>query len=227
MSEQPLKVMLVEDSPSDAQLLRDSLQEAVANGMVIAQADCLQEALERLQRECFDVLLLDLHLPDSTGPDTFIRARTAAPHLPIVLFTGMDDESLGTQALHWGIQDYLVKGEVDGRQILRAIRYAIERKRAEDALGASEKFTGLTNLQFQYRGRSLERVSDRWPGSRGRDGPTGVGRSARKSTARHGISIVPNRAKCGFSGQRTGRCTDRRRWTRSATSSARFRKRRK
>ena len=95
---------------------------------------CWAEAVKNLQRGHFDVLLLDLSLPDSAGRDTFLQARAEVPHLPIVVLTGIEDEVIGLDAVRHGIQDYLIKGQADGRQIARAIRYAIERKLAEEEL---------------------------------------------------------------------------------------------
>jgi signal transduction histidine kinase len=101
------------------------------------------------------VLLLDLSLPDSAGQETLLRARAAAPHLPIVALTGVEDETIGLEAVRQGIQDYLIKGQAYGRQTARAIRYAIERKRTETALKQAE-----ADLQRE-RGQLEERVMAR------------------------------------------------------------------
>lgn len=133
MTTAPVKVMLVEENPAEARQLQVRLEETVENRFAFVHTNRLGDALERLEREPFDVILLDLNLPDSTGPVTFMRARAAAPELPIILLTGVDDEAVGSEAVREGVQDYLIKGQADGRQIARAIRYAIERKRAEEA----------------------------------------------------------------------------------------------
>src|SRR5436309_12545860 len=92
----------------------------------------LEEVLGRLQRgEEFDVLLLDLGLPDSQGLSTFDRVHEQAPKVPIIIFSGATDEELAVEAVSHGAQDYLVKGQIDGFLLKRAIRYAIERNRAE------------------------------------------------------------------------------------------------
>jgi len=135
-----VKILLVEDSPTDADLLRESLRQIDAAHFAITWAERLEDALQLLGRESFDALLLDLSLPDSTGADTFRQARRAAPHLPIVLLTGEDDERIGLEAIRHGIQDYLVKGHADGQQIARAIRYAIERKQMELELARERAF---------------------------------------------------------------------------------------
>ena len=121
-----MRILLVEDSPSDADLVQQALQLTGAGRFEFTWVECLQDALVRLGDESFDVLLLDLSLPDSSGAETFRRAHNAAPLIPIVVLTGASDESLGLAAVQEGVQDYLVKGQADGRQIARAIRYAID-----------------------------------------------------------------------------------------------------
>ncbi len=133
----PLQVLLVEDSPSDAALLRESLSEGGPDRFEIVVAETLAQAVEGLGGRSYDVMLLDLSLPDSTGQETFLRARAAAPHLPVVVLTGTEDEAVGLEAVRHGIQDYMVKGQADGRLMARAIRYAIERKQAQEALARS------------------------------------------------------------------------------------------
>ncbi len=129
-----IHILLVEDSPSDADLLQHSLHSAGLGEFEFVWVECLGDAIERASKQAFDVVLLDLSLPDSSGPDTFRRLQKAAPGLPVVVLTGLSDESLGLTAVHEGVQDYLVKTQTDGRQTARAIRYAVERKRAEEEL---------------------------------------------------------------------------------------------
>jgi signal transduction histidine kinase len=134
MSASAVKVLLVEDSPSDAALVEESLDSGAGNRFEITRVERLADGLDQLRRAKFDVLLLDMSLPDSTGRDTFLRARAEAPHVPIVVMTGMDDETIALDALRQGIQDYLIKNPGYGRQTSRAIRYAIERKHLETTL---------------------------------------------------------------------------------------------
>ena len=108
-------------------------------------------ATQRLRKERFDALLLDLSLPDTTGRDTFVRARVEAPDLPIVVLTGVDDEAVGLEAVRHGIQDYLIKGQAFGRQTARAIRFAIERKQAEVALKQAEASLQRERAQLEVR----------------------------------------------------------------------------
>ena len=128
----PVKVLLVEDSPSDAALLQESLLEADHGQFQVTHVQTLAQGLAQLRQGRFDVLLLDLSLPDCTGRDTFLRARAGAPEMPIVVLTGAGAEAVGLEAVRKGIQDYLVKGQADGRLVARALHYAIERKRAEE-----------------------------------------------------------------------------------------------
>ncbi len=134
MSATPVRILLVEDSPSDAQLLVELLESAEPGRFQFICAETLAQAFEVLQGGQFDMLLLELTLPDSVGRGTFVRARAQAPGLPIVVLTGVGDEAIGLEAVRHGVQDYLIKGQADGRQIARAIGYAIERKRAEAEL---------------------------------------------------------------------------------------------
>jgi DNA-binding NarL/FixJ family response regulator len=89
----------------------------------------LGEALKRLREERFDAILLDLSLPDSLGQETLAKAYAQAHDIPIVVLTGHSDENLAIRTVHQGAQDYLVKGQVDGPTLIRAVRYAIERHR--------------------------------------------------------------------------------------------------
>src|ERR1700690_403275 len=123
MNMAPLKILLVEDSPSDAALLRESLTQNGQGRFEFTPVGGLAEGLDCLRRERFDLLMLDLSLPDSAVHDTFLRARAEAPDVPIVVLTGFGDESVGLEAVRHGIQDYLIKGQAYGPQTARAIRY--------------------------------------------------------------------------------------------------------
>ncbi|HLH21734.1 MAG TPA: ATP-binding protein [Chloroflexota bacterium] len=125
-----LDVLLVEDNPGDARLIREMLNDVPAARLRLRQADRLATGLEQLDGA--DVVLLDLSLPDSQGLETFRRLRDRAPEMPIVVLTGLDDETVAMRAVQEGAQDYLPKGQVDGQVLVRSMRYAIERKRAEE-----------------------------------------------------------------------------------------------
>jgi two-component system, cell cycle sensor histidine kinase and response regulator CckA len=136
----PIKILLVEDNPGDVLLLQETLSEITFVDLELVHVERMKYALNRLQSEEFDVVLLDLVLPDSNGLDTFIQIHEQAPLIPIVVLTGMADETLAIRAMQAGAQDYLVKGQVSGSELLlRSIRYAIERKRIEAALKQREQ----------------------------------------------------------------------------------------
>jgi len=131
-SETPIKILLLEDNPGDVRLLREGLTEGSGATFELEVVDRLSAGLECLAKGGIDLILLDLGLPDCQGLETLAKMNVAAPHLPIVVLTGMDDENLAVLAMHTGAQDYLVKGQVDSRLLARTIRYAIERKRGDE-----------------------------------------------------------------------------------------------
>ena len=142
-----IRLLLVEDNPGDAELVTDMLELAGPGGFTIARATRLAEGLEQISRGDVDVVLEDLGLPDSSGLDTFHAAHAAAPDLPIVVLTGSENPELGLAAVRAGAQDYLVKGQTGADLLARALRYAIERKRTELALRASEeRYRGLVEV---------------------------------------------------------------------------------
>jgi two-component system, cell cycle sensor histidine kinase and response regulator CckA len=135
-----ISVLLVEDNPGDARLLREVVREAEGAHIQLTHVDALGKALHRLSSEQFDVIMLDLSLPDADGLETLVRTHAQAPSVPIVVLTGLDDEGLAIRAVREGAQDYLVKGQVTGQLLVRAMRYATERKRAVEALQRSEEY---------------------------------------------------------------------------------------
>lgn len=129
-----MKILLVEDNPGDARLLREALGEVRGNDFELVHVERFAEALRCLAEKSFDLILLDLSLPDRQGLDMIASIRGEAAGVPIVVLTGLDDEESSLKALRQGAQDYLVKGQVDGRLLARAMRYAVERKRAEEEI---------------------------------------------------------------------------------------------
>ena len=127
------RVLLVEDDPLYANLVKELLTWDLRWQLALSWCDHLSEALEQLSREPFDVILLDMSLPDSQGLKTLERILDTVETVPVVVVTGAEDEELANQAILHGAQDYLVKGTFDGRAMNRAIHYAIDRKRAEAA----------------------------------------------------------------------------------------------
>jgi two-component system sensor histidine kinase UhpB len=134
MSKDIVRVLLVEDSPSDARLLCESLEDYPLQRFEIEGAERLNEALTFLSRKPFDVILLDLNLPDSSGLETCQRLSRAAGQAPIIILTGADDEAIAAEAMRLGVQDYLVKGQAYGSVIGRTIRYTVERSQANARL---------------------------------------------------------------------------------------------
>jgi diguanylate cyclase (GGDEF)-like protein/PAS domain S-box-containing protein len=131
---QPTRLLLVEDNLGDARLFREMLNEQSGQNMDLTHVKRMSEAEAHLAASPVDVLLLDLGLPDALGLGAVRRAHAAAPRVPLVVLTGLDDESLAGQALREGAQDYLIKGQIEARGLFRAIRYAIERKLMDEAL---------------------------------------------------------------------------------------------
>ena len=129
-----LKVLLIEDNPGDARLLVELLSDPSGVAFELEEANTLAAGLERLRQGGIVLILLDLSLPDSLGIDTFKKVQNSAPQVPIIVMSGLDDEALAIKTVHEGAQDYIVKGDVDTRLLVRAMRYAIERKRAEEEL---------------------------------------------------------------------------------------------
>jgi PAS domain S-box-containing protein len=141
-------VLLIEDNPGDARLMREYLSDPAGASFALEHVTTLAQGLERLGAGGIDLVLLDLSLPDSPMPETFRRAHLAAPDVPIIVMSGLDDEKFAIQTVQEGAQDYLVKSHVDTRLLVHAMRYAIERKRAEEALAQERDLfhTLLDNL---------------------------------------------------------------------------------
>jgi diguanylate cyclase (GGDEF)-like protein/PAS domain S-box-containing protein len=139
MSPSTVRVLLVEDRPGEAELVREMLSESPHVQFVVTHHDRLGTALPELSSNDFDLVLLDLSLPDSRGLDTFVQAHTRCPSVPIIVLTNHKDEEMGARAVRDGAQDYLVKQDTDSALLLRSIRYALERQAAEEALRESEE----------------------------------------------------------------------------------------
>src|SRR5688500_10121671 len=117
-----LKVLLIEDNPGDARLIREMLGGSASLRFHVEDRQSLSEGLECLSNTNFDVVLLDLTLGETQGIETFRRVRERAPGVPVVVFTGSDDDALAAEALQAGAQDYLVKGQVDRNILSRSLR---------------------------------------------------------------------------------------------------------
>ncbi len=144
-----IRVLLVEDNQADAHLIQLMLADAAGELFEVEHVERLQEAMERITRDGFRIVLSDLSLPDSQGLDTFEQLHAHASHVPIIVLSGLNDTTVAVQAVHEGAQDYLIKGQVDGQLLVRAMRYAIERKRMTLQLGEYAEELRTKNAQLE------------------------------------------------------------------------------
>ena len=128
MTKMPMTILLIEDNPGDARLINEMFKGQASFKTSITHVTSMNEAESHVMDHTVDIILLDLGLPDTQGLAAVRRAHSAAPHIPLVVLTGLDDEILAMQALQEGAQDYFVKGQVEETGLFRALRYAIERK---------------------------------------------------------------------------------------------------
>jgi two-component system cell cycle response regulator len=143
-----IRVLIVEDDPEFATMLRVILAEARIGQFDPAIVTSLEKASARLTKSNFDILLLDLFLPDSEGHETFLKIHERIPDTAIVVVTGLDDRAVAIQCVREGAQDYLVKGDLEVNQLVRSLLYALERHRTRmmlQNLSMSDELTGLLN----------------------------------------------------------------------------------
>ena len=145
MSEKSIRILLlVEDNLGDARLLREMFNDQNSQNTELTHVKSISDAEKHLLDHAVDIIVLDLGLPDAQGVSAVRRTHAAAPHIPLVVLTGLDDEVMAAQALQEGAQDYLIKGEIDARSLLRSLRYAVERKNAEEALFVEKERAQVT-----------------------------------------------------------------------------------
>ncbi len=166
--ERPNQILLVEDDPSDAEAVQAMLTEAWGGAVQVVRVDLLADARRHLVEVGAWCVLLDLTLPDGQGLEPLIQVREAAPDVPIVILSDMEGEAPAAMAVQHGAQDYLIKGRLDTRLLTHAVRYAVERKRAEVRLAHRafhDPLTGLPNrtLFLDRLARALARL-ERHPG---------------------------------------------------------------
>ena len=166
MSDTPATVLLIEDNPGDARLIRELLTEGGGVRFQLECVDRLSTGLGRLVEGGIDIVLLDLGLPDSQGLDTLHRVIAEVPEVPItVVLTGTDDEELAVQAVRAGAQDYLIKGQIENNLLVRAMRYAMERYQLQvvlRSLALIDELTGLYNRRgFVSIGEQHLKLADR------------------------------------------------------------------
>ncbi|MFH0909191.1 MAG: response regulator [bacterium] len=129
MKDQTLRVLLIEDDPGEARLIREMLRRSPNTTYDLRHAGNLSDGLAFLHVVPADIVLLDLSLPDSNGLDTLAKLTNMAPGVPVIVQTGLSDDEIGRTALRRGAQDFLVKGRFDGHMLNASIRYAVERSR--------------------------------------------------------------------------------------------------
>lgn len=150
MSHRPLTILLVEDNPRDAFVFREAVATARSGADYrIEHESTLADALRRLAIQQFDIVVLDLTLPDSRGYDTFMKVRSLSRSTPVILMTAVEDEELATRAVREGAQDYLVKSQLSSALIVHSLRYAIERHRTREDLRVSTEKLQRLNLKYQ------------------------------------------------------------------------------
>jgi diguanylate cyclase (GGDEF)-like protein len=143
-----VRVLLIEDNPGDARLIKEALAESTATRFQVDVVQTLADGLVRLAEQDVDAALIDLSLPDSVGLETFHRARAGAEAIPIIVLTGLDDDTVASAAVNAGAQDFISKNRVQPDSLARAIRYAIERQRMLQQvrqMAVLDELTGLNN----------------------------------------------------------------------------------
>jgi signal transduction histidine kinase len=153
MKEKPLQVLLVEDNAGDVRLLREMFNKEKRDAFQLTHLLRMSEAETHLAKGGVDIVLLDLGLPDGHGLDTVRRAHAAAPEVPVIVLTGLDDEALAAEAMNAGAQDYLIKGQIENRALPRALRHAIERHRMQTETDL------IQTHQMQFKDEFLSHVS--------------------------------------------------------------------
>lgn len=153
MKGKALQVLLVEDNAGDARLLREMFRKEKADSFELTHLLRMSDAVIHLAKGGVDIVLLDMGLPDGHGLDTVRRARAAAPSIPVIVLTGLDDEALAAGAMKEGAQDYLIKGQIENRALPRALRHAIERHRMQTETDL------IRTHQMQFKDEFLSHVS--------------------------------------------------------------------
>jgi DNA-binding response OmpR family regulator len=158
LSKRPTHVLLIEDSQRDTDMVRMRLLEANSD-LEVSCVDRLSTGLAALAIKPPAVVLLDLNLPDSRGAETFRNFLNHASGVPVVVLSGTEDEGLALQAINQGVQDYLVKGTFDGKQLARSLRYAIERQALLPAFATSRTEPAIRTLEELERWRIIQAVN--------------------------------------------------------------------
>lgn len=162
MADKLVKVLLIEDNDADARFISEMFKDIKTTKYEISHAKRLDDGLDLLDHNSFDVLLLDLSLPDSIGLATFEKAHEYEPELPVVILSGLDDEEVAVRAVREGAQDYLMKGEVSGRLLSRSISYAIERHNSEKELieSRNDLISLINNYTTELKEKGVKEAED-------------------------------------------------------------------
>lgn len=152
-----IKILLFEDNPGDAGLIEEMTSESHYCSFKLRIAETLQEGTDLLKKDTFDLILLDLGLPDSSGMDTFNEVKAHNPEIPIIILTGLKDDNTGIEAVKKGAQDYLNKGEVESKLLERSIIYSIERKKTEIQL---QKYHETLEEKVKERTKELANTNE-------------------------------------------------------------------
>jgi len=142
----PIEVLIIEDNQEDLLLAKRMLERTTYTSFHVSCADSLSKGIEYAVGGTIDVILSDLNLPDSPRDVTFSRLKLQVPEIPIVVLSGFADENASVKAVSEGAQDYLIKGQIDSNLLVRSLRYAIERKKAEDMIEKLAYHDSLTGL---------------------------------------------------------------------------------
>ena len=160
---QRIKVLLIEDNPDDQILTKRMLDKSTHSSFDITFAGGLSAGISSIVDGTTDAILLDLDLPDSSGVETFLKLKLQAPEIPTVVLSGFGDEEDALKAVREGAQDYLLKGQIDSNLLTRSLRYAIERKRAEEIIKKLAYHDSLTGLpsRMLFNDRFLTAMAER------------------------------------------------------------------
>ncbi len=153
-----MNILLIEDNPADARLISETLKESHKVPFRLTLQNRLSDALASIASSSYDAVLLDLNLPDSQGLETVARITAAAPHLPVIVLTGFEDEFTGEKAVEMGAQDYLVKGRVSEFIVTRAVIYACQRKKFTDMSQANALL--MQELKVREQAEAASRLNE-------------------------------------------------------------------
>jgi len=164
MQNNRFQILLIEDNPADIRFIQALVADVKSSNLDLIFANRLSDGLDRIKSRDIDAILLDLSLPDSQGLKTFSLLRARAQNIPILLLTGLPDEELAIQAVREGAQDYLVKDQVGGNLLVRAVNYAIERQRLiaqlEKTREEAQRLTLIDDLTGLYNRRGFFTLSE-------------------------------------------------------------------